>query len=174
LSADLQFAHDADNLYLRVRTYDEQLDPAHPTGLVQFTVRDANPDIAEWSYFYNSYALFNLYASRRGPMFLRFDPMFGDEYPSGRVDTVKVKVAREPDGLRYFARVPWEELGPCRPGRHNPFYLMFTFNRADNMLAVPPGDAPEEWSHNFNDCFIVKPPAVARWVNFNTHGKVID
>jgi hypothetical protein len=43
---------------------------------------------------------------------------------------------------------------------------MFSFNRADNILDLPTGDEPEEWSHNFNDNFIVKTPALTRWVVF--------
>ena len=164
VQADLQMAHDDDNLYLRVLTRDERLDPVRPTGIVQFTLHDQNPEIGEWLYFYNSYALYTLYASPRGAMFLRFDSLLADAYPAGRVDGVKVIARPEAGGLRFWARIPWEELGPCRPGRHNPFYMMLTFSRADNHLDLPPGDTPEEWSNNFNDVFVVKPPAAAAWV----------
>lgn len=166
VAAELQLAHTDEYLLLRVRTFDERFDPANTAGLVQFTLRDANPDIAEWSYFYNSYALFNLYACRRGAMFLRFDPLFPDAYPAGRVGAVRVTARPHPDGLLFEARIPWEELGPCRPGQHNPCYMMFGFHRADGLLDVPPGDTPEEWPHNFNDTFIVKPPATALQVTF--------
>lgn len=44
--------------------------------------------------------------------------------------------------------------------------MMFTFNRADHLLDLPESDTPEEWSHNFGDTFIVKPPALTRWVRF--------
>jgi hypothetical protein len=167
LPADLQMAHDDDHLYLRVLTRDERLDPARPTGIVQFTLHDQNPAIGEWLYYYNSYALYTLYASPRGAMFLRFDSLLADEYPAGRVDGVKVLVRPEAGGLRFWARIPWEELGPCRPGQHNPFFMMFAFSRADNHLDLPPGDTPEEWSNNFNDIFVVRPPAASAWVTFD-------
>jgi hypothetical protein len=166
LPAELQMAYDDERLYLRARTWDDKLRPDRPTGMIQFTLRDSDPAVTEWTYFYNSYGLFNLYACDRGPMFLRYDHLYGDEYPAGVVPGAEVQVQWLADGLLYWAAVPWRELGPCRPGRHNPFLMMFTFNRADHMLAVPPGDTPEEWSHNFADAFIVKPPALTRWVRF--------
>jgi len=164
--AELKMAYDAGSLYLLARTWDDRLDPKRPTGFVQFTLRDNDPNVAEWSYFYNSYGLFNVYASPRGPMFMRYDHMMRDEYPAGVVKGADVRVEARPDGLLYWARVPWNEIGPCRPGRNNPFIMMFTFNRADNLLDVPDGDTPEEWSHNFGDNFIIKKPALTRFVRF--------
>lgn len=166
VTADVQMAHDSTALLLRIKTYDARLDPARPTGLVQFSLRDSNPDITEWTYFYNSYGLFNLFASKHGPQFLRYEHLLMDEYPAGVVPEAAVKVEAEADGLLWWARIPWRVLGPCRPGKHNPFLMMFTFNRADHILDVPDADTPEEWSHNFGDIFIVKPPELTRWVRF--------
>jgi len=166
VAADLQMAHDCEALHLRVRLYDDTADPARPAGLVQFTVKDADPAVREWAYFYNSYALFNLYVCPRGAMLLRFDHLLPDQYPAGRVWTARVEAEGLADGAVVCAAIPWEELGPCRPGRHNPFYMMFSFARCDGLLEVPAGDTPEEWSHNFGDAFIVKEPALARYVEF--------
>ena len=49
VSADLQLAWDEAALYLRVRTYDDKVDINCPTGVVQFTLRDQNPEVSEWS-----------------------------------------------------------------------------------------------------------------------------
>ncbi len=166
VSAELQLAHDDAALYLRARTYDDRLDPKAPTGLVQFTFRNQDPEVAEWSFFFNSYALFNLFASDHGTMLLRFDPLYADQYPSGVVRAAEIRSRAAGDGLVFVARIPWDEIGPVRPGRHNPAYMMFMFSRADNLLNVPKGETPEEWSHNFADNFIVKPPALTRWVEF--------
>lgn len=166
VEAEVQIAHTADALGFRVRTWDPLLLQSRPTGLVQFSLRDSDPDVTEWAFFYNAYGLFNLFASPRGPLFLRYEHMRGDEYPAGVVAGVEFEVKTLADGLLFWARIPWREIGPCRPGRHNPFLLQMTFNRADHMLAVPDTDSPEEWSHNFADNFIVKPPALARWVTF--------
>jgi hypothetical protein len=163
VTADVQLAWDAEALHLRVRTYD---DTPSPYGLVQLALRDSDPGVTEWSFFYNAYGLFNLYASPHGPRCLRFEHLDPLAYPAGVMATATLAVEALPDGLRYTARLPWAELGPCRPERHEPFLLAFTFNRADNMLAVPAGDAADEWSHNFNDTFIVKAPALQRWVRF--------
>lgn len=169
--AELKMAYDDQALYLRVRTWDDKqaAGPAtskQPTGLIQFTVRDGNPAVTEWPFFFNSYGLFNLYASPRGPMFLRYDPLYVDEYQVGPVPAVPVEVKAAEGGVIIWAKVPWNQIGPCRPGKHEPFLMMFTFNRADNMIDVPAGDTPEEWSHNFADAFIVKDPALIRWVKF--------
>ncbi len=163
VSADVQMAYTDTALVLRVKTYDDQV-VERPTGVVQFSLRDSDPAVAEWGYFTNAYGLYNLYASDRGPLFLRYEHMYADEYPTGVVRDVDMAVETQPDGLLYWAAIPWSVLGPCRPDRHNPFLLQFTFNCADHILDVPPGDTPEEWSHNFADNFIVKPPALARWV----------
>ncbi len=166
VAADVKMAYGDDALTLRVKTYDDRLNPDLPTGLIQFSLRDSNPDVGEWAYFYNAYGLFNLFASKHGPMFLRYEHLLPDEYPGGVIPEAEVKIEAEPDGLLWWARVPWSVLGPCRPGQHNPFLMMFTFNRADHLLDVPESDTPEEWSHNFGDTFIVKPPALTRWVRF--------
>jgi hypothetical protein len=166
VTADIQIAFTPESLLLRVKTYDDMLNHACPTGLVQFTLRDSNPDIREWTYFYNSYGLYNLFASDRGSMVLRFEHLMQDEYPVGVVKNADIQVESEADGLLYCANIPWSEIGPCRPGSHNPYLMMFSFNRADNILDLPTGDEPEEWSHNFNDNFIVKTPALTRWVVF--------
>ena len=167
IPADLQIAYDDEAIYLRVQTYDKLFDPACPQGLVQFTLKDQNPDITEWVYFYNSYGLFNLYASPYGPMVLRFEHLDPIGYPAGSVATAELHVETHSTGLLYLARIPWREIGPCHPTQHTPFLMMFTFNRADGLLNVPEGDHAEEWSHNFNDNFIVKDPAVTCWVTFS-------
>ena len=165
--ADVKLAYDNAALYLRVQTWDDHLDFAMPTGLVQFSLRDSDPAVAEWGYFTNGWGLFSLYQSQRqGPMVLRYEHIRADQFPAGRVATAGLVVAPAAGGLEYRARIPWAEIGPCRPGRNNPFLLMMTFNRADGLLAVPPEDEPWEWSHNFADNFIVKPPALARWMEF--------
>ena len=160
--ADVQAVWDDEALVLRVRTYDG---PDAKTGFVQFTLRDDSPSVPEWPYFYNGYGLFTLYASERGAMLLRYAHMFFDEYPYGAVKDAEVEAKPWEGGLMYFARVPWSEIGPCRPGANEPFTLMFTFNRADNLLDVP-NDEPEEWPHNFEDNFIVKKTALAVRVRF--------
>ncbi len=167
VGADLKMAHDEEALYLFSNTYDDQLDHARPTGFIQFTVRDGNPSVAEWPYFTNSYGLFTLILGKSGPRLTRYDTLYVDEYP-GCVLGKKVELVIEPkaDGIRYFARIPWKEIGPCRPGKFNPFYMMFTFNRADNMVDVPADCEPEEWSHNWADNFICKKPPLARMVCF--------
>ncbi len=166
VTADIRMAYTADALLLQVKTFDDRLNQKCPTGLVQFTLRDSNPDVGEWTYFYNSYGLYNLFASDRGPLFLRYEHLYQDEYPTGIVKNARVQTEAQPDGLLFCAAIPWSEIAPCRPGMHNPFLMMFSFNRADNILDVPTGDEPEEWSHNFNDNFIVKDPALTRWVYF--------
>ncbi len=163
VTADVQLAWDADALYLRVRTYD---DTPSPNGLVQLALHDSDPAVTEWAFFYNAYGLINLYASPHGALCLRFEYLDPLAYPAGIMPTATLTTDPLPDGLRFTARLPWAELGPSRPGGHEPFLLMFTFNRADNMLAVPPDDHAEEWAHNFNDTFIVKAPSLQRWVKF--------
>jgi hypothetical protein len=165
--AEVQLTVDPDALYLRVRTYDDALDLHTPTGLVQLSLRDSDPEVSEWGYFTNAWALFSLYLSReQGPMVLRYEHLLVDQYPAGHVPAAQLLVDVEAAGLIYRARLPWTAIGPCRPGRHNPFLLMMTFNRADALLELPAGDEPWEWSHNFVDNFIVKTPALTRWVVF--------
>ena len=166
VKADVQLACGQRALKLRVRTYDDQLDANTPTGLVQFSLRDSNPAVAEWGYFTNGYGLINLFLGKRGPMVLRYEHLRPDEYPAGIVKAAQIEVEPAGDGLLFCTGIPWAEIGPCRPGKHEPFLMMFTFNRADAMLDVPAEDEPWEWSHNFGDTFIVKPPALARWLKF--------
>jgi hypothetical protein len=165
--AELQFAHDDDALYLRVRTWDDRLDAAAPTGLVQFSVRDSDPGVAEWGYFTSGWGLFSLYLSKRQrPLVLRYEHLQPDRYPAGVVAAAGLVAERADGGLVFRARIPWGELGPCRPGRHNPFQLLMVFCRADGMLDVPADDEPWEWSHNYADNFIVTPPAFAARATF--------
>ena len=164
VSADLQLTYTQECLLIRARTYDPSLNPGRPAGLVQFTLRDQNPGVTEWSYFYNSYGLFNLYLSARGSMVLRYEHIYPDRYPSGLVEHAIIQVEAPGDGLLFWAAIPWEEIGPCRPGKYEPFLMMFSFNRCDNILDLPDTDTPEEWSHNFADNFIVKKPALTRMV----------
>jgi hypothetical protein len=161
VGADVQAVWDEDALRLRIRTQDGG---GAKTGFAQFTLRD-NVQNIEWPYFYNGYGLFTLYASERGPKFLRYAHIRFDEYPAGVVENADVCVEPWDGGLLYTARIPWADLGPARPGTNEPFLLMFTFGRGDNLLDVP-GDKPEEWTHNFEDNFIVKKPALAAWVRF--------
>lgn len=162
---DVQLAWDEEALHLHVLTYDEQRDPACPTGLVQVVLRDQDPAVGEWPFFYNGYGLFNLFASQRGPLCLRYEHLWPDEYPAGIMPGATLAVAAHPRGVEYWARFPWAALGPLRPGRHSPWLLHLNFNRADGLLAVPAADDPWEWSHNFGDNFIVKPPALTCWLS---------
>lgn len=166
VAADMQMAYDEEALWLRVRVYDAAIDATCPTGLVQFTVRTGDPAVKEWSYWCNSFGLFSLYASPRGPLCLRHEHIYTDRYLSGRMQTATLQTSPLPDGLLYQARIPWAEIGPCQPGKYQPFLMMFTVNRADYILDLPHEDTPEEWSHNFADNFIVKDPSVTRWVEF--------
>ena len=99
-------------------------------------------------------------------MFLRYEHIDPISYPPGTIAAATVNVEPLQDGLCFYTRVPWIELGPGHPDRSAPFLMHFTFNRADNMLDVPTGDTPEEWSHNFSEIFIVKGPALSRIVSF--------
>lgn len=165
VTADLQLAHNDEALFLRARTCDPYISLSRH-GLVQFSLRDDNPAVAEWGYFVNGYGLFSLFAGRHGAQFLRHEHLYWDEYPTGVVPGVPFTAEAQADGLLFSAAVPWREIGPCRPGRHNPCLMLFTFNRADFILDLPESDAPEEWSHNFVDNFIVKPPALSLRVTF--------
>ncbi len=167
LSGEFYFAHDADHLYLRCRVWDEQADPDHPSVLVQMALRDSNPAITEWPYFLNGYGLFNLHASKLGVRLLRYDHLLSESYPSGIVPGVSADVAPCNDGLILTAAIPWSAVGPCRPERNNPFLVSLNLCRADELLALPDGDDPAEWSHNFVDPFIVSSNIVQRWVEFH-------
>lgn len=163
---DLQFAHDGDALFLRFLADDPLRNITHPTGAIQFTLRDSDPGVLEWPYFFNGYALFTLWASTTGGRLLRNDSMRIGQYPGGIVPNAEVRVKPVTGGIEYTARIPWSEIGPCRPGKHNPFFFMLNANRADNMLDVPVEEHPEDWSHNWADCFIVKDPAWMSWIVF--------
>jgi len=164
--AELKLAWDEGNLYLRATTFDERLDVDLPTGLVQFSLRDGNPSIAEWGYYTGGWCVLNLFASKVGPRVLSYHHILGDQYPPGLVSDAKLQVKQEGKTLVFCARLPWDRISPVRPGAHEPVLLMFTFNRADAMLDVPAEDEPWEWSHTFVDTFIVKKPALSMWVRF--------
>lgn len=164
--ADVQLAHDDQNLYLRARTFDPHFDPAKPFGLVQFTLRDQNPDVLEWGYYYNSYGHWNLLASDHGAKVLRYEHLLIDDYPSGSLANVPVTVKVLKDGLLFTAAVPWRVIGPVTPGRHNPFFMRFNFTRADHSLARPQGDTVEEQAHDFSELLICRSPQLSRFVIF--------
>ena len=163
--ADVKIAYDDEVVYLKVEM-EETTNLEYPTGLVQFTMRDSNPSISEWPYFLNGYALFNLFASMQGPKFLRYGSLFPDKYPSGWIKEVEIDVSPNLQGITIFARIPWGEIGPCTPPTANPFLMMFTFLKVNNILDLPATDFPEEWSHNFMDNFIARDPALSLWVDF--------
>ncbi len=166
VTGDLQIAHNGDALFLRFHAIDAARDPVHPTGAIQFTIRDSDPDVAEWPYFFNGYGLFGLWASPDGARFLRNDPMDCEKYPGGIVREAEVRASPVADGIDYVARIPWSAIGPCRPGKNNPFLFFLNCNRGDNMLDVPVEEHPEEWSHNWGDSFIAKDPAWVAWIEF--------
>jgi len=163
---EIRLGHDERNLYLDIRTFDDRLNPKRPWGLVQLALRDSDPAVAEWPFFTNAYCLLSLYHGPRGTRLLRHESLSGNDYPVGPVDAVRPVTQVLPDGLRIQAAIPWSVIGPCRPGRHNPFLATFTIGRADHLLDVPDDETPEEWSHNFADPFIVRPPALVRWIEF--------
>jgi len=165
--AEVQIAHDDENLYLRARTFDESFDPASPYGLVQFTLSNQDPSVLEWSYFYNSYGHWNLFASDHGNKFLRYEHLLIDEYPAGEVKGVAPEVSPMTDGLLFCVAIPWQEIGPVQPGEHNPFFMRFNFTRADHSLSRPPGDRVEEQAHDFSELLICRAPQLSRFVTFD-------
>ncbi|MBI2190928.1 MAG: hypothetical protein HYU36_02950 [Planctomycetes bacterium] len=166
LAGDVQMAFTPEALIVRARTFDFQAQEPSPAALVQFTLRDQPPGVADWGPFFNSYGLFSLLVRPRGAKILRTDHLFPKDYPAGDVPGASVRSDPMPDGMLIWARIPWSSLGPCRPGQHEPFLMMFSFSRVDKLLDVPENDEPEEWIHNLGDTFIVKKPPVKRWVRF--------
>jgi hypothetical protein len=154
VTGELEVAFDEKAMKLRAR-----LDGGGETGLVQFSLRDRDPSVAEWGYFTGGTALISLFVGREGPMVLRHESLRPDLYPPGRVARARIEVR----GGEICAEIPWEEIGPCRPGRHEPFLLQATLCRADHLLDT---EEPSEAPHNFVDPFIVKRPALARWLTF--------
>ena len=166
LPAELRLAHDTENLYLEARLWDDQLDPKAPSALVQFGLRDSDPAVREWPYFINGYGLFNLHVSKWGKRLLRYEHASPDEYAAGVVPHIPIEATLAEGGLIIRAAIPWKEIGPCRPGRHNPFFATFDFARCDSLLDVPAGADPAEWSHNFVDPFIIATPSLQTWIRF--------
>ncbi len=164
--ADVKIAHDDNNIYFLIDNEVVNSDN-ESTGLVQFSIRDSNPDIIEWPYFFNGYAVFNLFASKTGDKFLRYSSLFLREYPSGIIPTAKMTSQKNGKGIRIFASLPFSEIGPCKFNKNNPFLMMFTFMKTNNMLDVPPEDRPEEWGNNFMDVFICRKPELTAWVKFD-------
>lgn len=167
LPAELRLAHDDHALHIHCRIHDERLDPLNPSALVQFTFRDSDPKVAEWPFFLNGYALFNLHISMLGSRFLRYDPMLIDEYDAGIVPNIPVMCRVQDHDLVVTAAIPWQVIGPCRPGRNNPFLGMFVVSRNDELLDLPEGDDPADWAYNFVDPFIVRPPSLKCWIRFD-------
>ena len=166
LPAELRLAHDDNHLYLRAHLWDDRLNPKSPSGLVLFALRDSNPAVSEWPHFLNGYALFGLDVSKHGPRFLRFEHLFPDDYSAGVVPTVPVASKTSDGALVVTASIPWREIGPCRPGKNQPFFATFNFSRSDELLDVPSETDPAEWPHNFIDPFIVTPPSLHCWIEF--------
>ena len=165
LPAELQLAHDEENLYVRARVWDDPFEAAHPSALVQFSLRDSDSSVREWPYFLNGYGLFSLHISKRGARFLRFDHASPGEYPSGVIAQVPVAALKAGDALEVTARIPWKEIGPCRPGQQQPFFATFTVSRCDQLLDVPEDNDPADWSHNFVDPFIVSTASLQCWID---------
>lgn len=166
LPAELRLAHDDQNLYLEARLWDDQLNPKTPAALVQFALRDSDPEMREWPYFINGYGLFNLHISKWGQRFLRYEHASPDEYAAGVIPGIPVEAMLAEGGLIVRAIVPWTAIGPCRPGRYNPFFATFNFMRCDSLLELPEEADPAEWSHNFVDPFIIATPSWQSWIHF--------
>ncbi len=163
---ELHIGYDDHALYLRVRTWDDRFNPQRPWGLVQFTVRDSDPGVAEWPFFYNGYGLVSVYHSPRGTLVHRSDHPQGEYFPTGPIAGATATARVHSDGLTIDVTLPWKSIGPLRPGRHNPFLFMATLSRADGLFDVPDSDCPEEWPYNFNDAAIVRDPSLVRWITF--------
>ncbi|CAN5821962.1 hypothetical protein BH09VER1_BH09VER1_47200 [soil metagenome] len=166
LPAELRLAHDDQNLYLRCQIWDDLLDLVQPAALLQFALRDSDPAIPEWPHFLNGYGLFNLHISHLGDRFLRYDHLRADQYSSGAIPNIPVFSVVSENSLIVTTAIPWHELGPLRPGRHNPFFASFTTSRCDELLDIPQGGDPAEWSHNFIDPFILNPSVQQAWIEF--------
>jgi len=165
VTADVQMTYTREHVMFRVRLIDAIANPDRPTGLFQFILRDSDPSVPEWGYFTNSYSVFSLLLDGyHGLRLLRHESHRMDLYPPGEVKVAASQWRAEGNDLWLSVQVPWSEIGPCRPGQHNPFLLMLSLSRTDNMLDVPAGDDVAEWSHNLVDIFIIKTPALARWL----------
>jgi len=162
--ATVRLAHDDQALYLRVEAKDDRLDPRRPRGFFELAIRDSDPAITEWPHFFNAYGLYVVYVDGATARVLRYDTMAPDAYPGGPIPTATASFSVSGATLIYELRLPWNEIGPLRPGRHNPFLLQMNFNRADNLFDVPAECDPAEWSHNWADTFICKAPALIRWL----------
>ena len=167
VGAEVAIGHDQSNVYLQIVLHGDHEETFAQGGLAQFVLRDSNPDVVEWQYFYNSSGLNNLFVSPQGSRVIRFEQMQPELYHNGVVAGVPFVSTRTGKNLTMRAVLPWKELGAFKPGRNNPFYMGFAFCRANNNLAVPAGVDPVEWSHNFNEIYICKPLALKRWVTFN-------
>jgi hypothetical protein len=166
VAGELHLGHDDQALYLRVRTWDDTFQAKRPWGLVQVTIRDSDPGVAEWPFFYNGYGLISVYHSPRGTLVYRSDHPQGEYFPTGPIAGATASAIVHPDGLTVDLTLPWAAVGPLRPGRHNPFLFMATLSRTDGLFDVPDSDCPEEWPYNFNDTAIVRDPSLVRWITF--------
>ena len=166
LPAELKMAHDAENLYLQARIWDERLEVKNPSGVVQFVLRDSNPAVKEWPFFIGGYGLFGLDVAKGKGRFLLFEHVYPSEYAHGVVPGVPVAARVEEGALVVTAAIPWSAMGSLRPGKDGPFFATFSITRRDELLEIPDGNDPAEWSNNYADVFIVLPHSLQGWVKF--------
>jgi hypothetical protein len=162
--AELALAWDDEALWLRATTFDDRLDPARPTGVINFALRDQDPAIAEWHYFTNSYAGMALVMPKDGaPFAWRCEHVLGEAaYPTGRIPAIQLEVTAAPGRLHWRARIPWSAVGPLRPGRLEPLIGLFWFTRMDAALDLPEGQPVDDIPQNLLENMIVHPPSLIR------------
>jgi hypothetical protein len=110
-------------LYLAVKVFDDKVVPQHDLGrfwngdtisfqidpLANLTDASLVPEQRDLQRIHT----FALGLSQEGPKFFRQYPT--NEKRGGSIETAKIAIKQESDGLLYEMAIPWDELAPLRP-----------------------------------------------------------